>query len=301
MMVNGFLVLVIQKSRKLVTKGNYLRSTLLDLRKKKKIEWSEKEDEVLRIGLLTYGNDYSKMKDKFFSDRIDIKAHDINNHISNTPHLKQIQDSNLKKHRAKSIQDFHDSVNNERALVLRDDSESDEDDDNCSNNCECQQEITTPIQLKNGYFLVPNETFLRDSPFYYEAPESYKFCMRQHLGQFLDVQLLKEEKILEWRFTALTVLTQDEMSKVGQEMILTEKDNSLSIQHTKLPMDVDLSARPIYTERNTDIGKILQVEIKKLKEVDLTYCSPRTENIITSVKPNVKLANASTVMEKNLS
>lgn len=49
--------------------------------------------------------------------------------------------------------------------------------------------------------------------------------IRYSLSQFLDVRILRDENIIEWKFTNMELLTDSEIKKLGGEMLLKESDN----------------------------------------------------------------------------
>lgn len=87
-------------------------------------------------------------------------------------------------------------------------------------------------------------------------------------------------------------MTEDEIQSLGKELFLSEDDSRVSIQHTKLPDDADLSQQPKFKMTETSVGRLLEVTIKRLNDVELSYSSPRAEIISSSVKSNVPLSNA---------
>jgi len=161
--------------------------------------------------------------------------------------------------------------------------------------CVCKGEIliNTPTLLKNGNIIIPNASFLRESPFSAElkSSNSYKFAMRYSLSQFLDVRILRDENIIEWKFTNMELLTDSEIKKLGGEMLLKESDNRISIQHTPLPDDVDFTQRVEFIPHDTTSGKLMEVIVRKRIEYELSFSSPRSENHNLTVKSTEKLSN----------
>jgi len=225
-------------------------------KRRKTVTWKSGDDEKIRLGLINYKNDYAKIKTLFFKER-DITGKDIANRVANNDDLKSIKDSNLNNAKQVAITKFRNNcrpdTDEEDTSSCGNSSESEEDEDEkevIPNN------ITTPKILNNGCIIVPNETFLREVPFFDNTEkDKYRFAMRFHLSQYLDVQILPIEKVIEWKFTNVDVLTDSERKCVGnQDMFLIQSQNRISIQHTPLPEDVDLSREVEFLSHDTTSG-----------------------------------------------
>ena len=121
------------------------------------------ENEKIRIGLLTFGNNYAKLKSLYFKQK-DVDAHDIANHCASDQDLNSICKANKKNRRKKIIQNFRDNqqmeIDDEESSENDYESESGEEEER---QCECRKLITTPTYLNNGNILIPNKSILRES------------------------------------------------------------------------------------------------------------------------------------------
>lgn len=175
--------------------------------KTERVKWSKEDNDKIRQSLIRNGNDYKKIKSLHFASRNEITARNISNHVNGDSELKKIQQANLIQSRETKIQQFRDHNSSERSIVLRDNSDESEEDDNEQDECECCGKLVmTPTILSNGQVLIPNIQYLRESAFFKSNKTDYYFVMRQHLGQYLDCEILREQRLIQWKFTSLETM-----------------------------------------------------------------------------------------------
>jgi hypothetical protein len=125
------------------------------------------------------GNEFSKLKNAKFSDRIEVTPHVLNNHCCRHPELKLIQQSNLKQSRNNCVDHFRKDKFEQDASALQLDlvplgiqpTISNVDDEE-------EEELNSePTKLANGMYLTPRE-FLRGPPFFTDTIYGYHCCLR---------------------------------------------------------------------------------------------------------------------------
>jgi len=165
-------------------------------------QWTKMENEQLQLGLVNYGNNYSKMKELFFQNDDSVKPKDINNHIFNTPELKRIQQSNLSKDRDKKLAEFQKSVAAEKSIVQQNISTSPSI---------LVSEIDRPKSVGGKEYVIPDESFLYFQPFMKSTPNHYVYFQRRYLTTKINVDYDEEKSYLIWDFIDQPQLLEEEL------------------------------------------------------------------------------------------
>jgi hypothetical protein len=165
-------------------------------------QWTTAENEQLQLALANYGNNYSKMKEIFFQNDDSVKPKDIGNHISNTPELKRIQQSNLSKDRDKKLAEFQKSAAAEKSLVTQNFSTSPSI---------LVSDIDRPKSVGGKEYVIPDESFLYSQPFMKSTPNYYIYFQRRYLTMRINVDYNEEKSYLIWEFIDQPELLEEEI------------------------------------------------------------------------------------------
>jgi hypothetical protein len=261
------------------------------------------------MALQTFGNEYTKVKNMYFSDRKDITAHEINNLCCRHQKLKPYQQSNNKKSRVEIVEDFKkqrqkqdfqalSTTRNQPVITNVDDDED-------------QLEIVSePTRLSSGMWLVPSVEYFRVGPFFSETPDGYHYCYRYHYGEPVSFRINRVERKIIFKFKSVPSLSSQEYNslqlfkpssgKDAETIILSECQIDLSNYIVYVPSDADLytfclrnssedKKNHLYFHHETESGGLLELLIPKMQEINDDFSAPRSNVSISISSKNVPL------------
>jgi len=224
-------------------------------------QWTKMENEQLQLGLVNYGNNYSKMKELFFKNDDSVKPKDINNHISNTPELKRIQQSNLSKDRDKKLAEFQKSVAVEKSIVPQNIS--------TTSPSILVSDIDRPKSVGGKEYVIPDESFLYFQPFIKSTPNHYVYFQRRYLTMKINVDYDEEKSYLIWDFIDQPQLLEEELREtklIRRYPNISEVPFSFPTRSfqsiTVVPEDAMLETTTRY-DSDTPNGALLEIWIER--------------------------------------
>jgi hypothetical protein len=255
--------------------------------------WTDEENEKIRLGLLNYGNDYSKIKELWFKNDGSVKPKTISNHISNIPNLKEIQQSNLAKIRDKKLEEFTKKAESEKARQSPTEKETSHNNQVKNNilalpnpnQMIAVSDVDRPKSIGGPELVIPNESFLFFQPFLKSTPSHYVYIQRRYLTMKINIDYNEEKNYLIWEFVDTAELLEEEL----HETLLNEKYPNIyevpfsspirSFQSiTVVPEDCMLETTT-RRDRNTPCGAIVEVWIERRVRRDKSTLKAPNMNI----------------------
>jgi hypothetical protein len=257
-------------------------------------QWTKMENEQLQLGLVNYGNNYSKLKELFFQNDDSVKPKDINNHISNTPELKRIQQSNLSKDRDKKLAEFQKSVAAEKSIVPQNISTT-------PSILVSDIHIDRPKSVGGKEYVIPDESFLYFQPFMKSTPNHYVYFQRRYLTTKINVDYDEEKSYLIWDFIDQPQLLEEELfetklikkyPKISEVPFSSPTRSFQSI--TVVPEDAMLETTTRY-DSDTPNGALLEIWIERRIRRDKSSLKAPNSNLkisTTTTRPLMPSQNS---------
>jgi hypothetical protein len=262
-------------------------------------QWNQEENEKIKLGLLNYKNDYSKIKNFFFKDDPSVTTKDINNHIQNTPELKAIQNSNLVQVRNEKLDLFRKKLATEQLVITK------------SENNQMKpiieiSDVDRPKSIGGKEFVIPNESFLYFQPFMKAIPTHYIYFQRRYLTAKINVDYDEDKNHLIWEFIDQPDLLEEELCESNlikkypkiQEVQYSSPTRSF-VSITVAPEDAMLETTKRY-DHDTPNGALLEVWVeRRIKRDKGSLKAPNTNLKIRTTTAHPLMPNQNQIPQIN--